>query len=117
MLGRPVPERVERIGEGQAERRQRIFDARRNLAIVAALDQPLRLHPAQLPRQRAMGDAGQFALQLVEPLRALEQLVDDHHRPAPRQHAERGLDRTAYGFWGHQLISFGSLRRNSRPIR
>ena len=101
MLLGPDMHRLQYVAQCQAERRQRILHARRDLPVVAALDQPLRFHLAQLLRERAVRDTGKLALQLVEALRAFEQLVDDHHRPAAGKNPERGLDRTGDGFLGH----------------
>src|SRR3990167_2770961 len=70
--------------------------------MVAAQDEAVRLHLFERFRQRAMGDAAEDALQIVEPPLAVEQPVNDHRPPFPRQEFERSFRRTAAMVAGHR---------------
>src|SRR3546814_16629754 len=70
VLFRPDMHRPEDILESHAQRRQSVFDERRYLPVVPALNQAVFFQLTQLLRQGTVLDAGQFPLKLVEPLGA-----------------------------------------------
>src|SRR5262245_29550535 len=74
--------------EAAAELSRRIFDARRCLPEGLATDKAMLLHLAQLPDQNLVAHARRKALQLGEPLRLLEQMIEDDDLPAARDHLQ-----------------------------
>src|SRR4029079_13022698 len=60
----PAPEQAREAREGTAERREPVFDARRNLGIALAADERIALELAQRLDQHLLGDAVDAAADL-----------------------------------------------------
>src|SRR3954464_12835836 len=60
---------------------QRVLDARRDLGVGVALDDPLLLQRAQAQGEGARADALQRALELAEPRVALREIANEQQRP------------------------------------
>src|SRR5262245_1371747 len=98
----PVVHRVEHGLQALPEIGERVFDARRNLGEHLAAQDPVALELSKLFRERARRDSAQVALEAVEALRAVQQVVQHEDLPPALDDPERRLDRTPHAlprFW------------------
>src|SRR4051812_580101 len=85
-----VDDRQQRL----ALRSQRVLDARWDLGVGVALDDPLLLEGAQAQAQRAGADAGERALELAEAGAALREVAHQEERPLAADDLGSGADGT-----------------------
>jgi hypothetical protein len=84
-----------------AQRRQGVFDLRRDLPVDLAADDAVRLQLPELLGQRPVRHPGQGAVQLVEPPGPAQQLAQDQDLPQPADDGQRRFDRAADGLLAH----------------
>src|SRR3979490_2098591 len=81
VLSAPADQRIDRVDERLAERRQAILDRHRDRWIGGALDDAVALEVAQRDREHALADARYRAADVHEASGAAVEQVDDEQRP------------------------------------
>lgn len=80
-------ERLSLLGEA-------VLHLRRDLRVLGAHDEPVGFHSLELAAERLVGDAADFALELVEAHGlALHEPVHDNEPPFPADHRQRVAER------------------------
>jgi len=78
----PIDERADAARALAPERRQPVFDVRRNDWKAAPFDEAVAFERAQRLREHLLGDAPDFGTQLGVALRSLEQRAQDQTAPS-----------------------------------
>lgn len=89
----PVAQRQHHRLQAEAESGRGIFHTRRNLPEHLPVDQPMSLEFAKLLDKHLLADGRDQPRQVGQPLRPIEQMVEDHRLPPARDRADGAFDR------------------------
>src|ERR1700722_1266876 len=113
MLGSPGTERGQGLGQGFAERREGIFDLRRNRLEVAPIDDAVGLQILELLDEHLVADASYSTPQLAIATGAVRQVEQDQGLPLASDHGQGGIQAAGQSDRRHFRVSARHLQKGA----